>query len=144
MSTICSDGCTAAADTQASMNNMLMDVQTIKLKLVEGRLFGLVGAAQYIDHAIAWVMDPETSKKPAAKEDDTWTLVEFTAPHCRVWSGLSEYEDTHHYPVAFGTGAQLALGAMSVGASPEEAVEAAKKRDLFTGGDTIVHTIPGV
>lgn len=37
---------------------------------------------------------------------------------------------------AVGSGMFLAIGAMSQGADPEEAVEVAKKYDLYCGGDT--------
>jgi 20S proteasome alpha/beta subunit len=37
-------------------------------------------------------------------------------------------------PDAIGSGAPYALAAMDMGASPEEAVRAAMKRDIYTGG----------
>jgi ATP-dependent protease HslVU (ClpYQ) peptidase subunit len=43
-------------------------------------------------------------------------------------------------PDAIGSGAPYALAAMDMGASAEEAVRAAMKRDIYTGGE--VHVLP--
>lgn len=37
-------------------------------------------------------------------------------------------------PQAIGSGAAVAYGALAMGASPKQAVEAASKRDTWTGG----------
>lgn len=45
-------------------------------------------------------------------------------------------------PDAIGSGAPYALAAMDMGASAEEAVRAAMKRDIYTGGTIRTFTIP--
>lgn len=41
-----------------------------------------------------------------------------------------------------GSGADYALAALDAGATPEEAMEIAKKRDAFSGGETFVEELP--
>lgn len=44
-------------------------------------------------------------------------------------------------PCAYGSGGEIAIGAMEMGASAAEAVEVAKRRDSQTGGDVRIFTI---
>lgn len=46
-------------------------------------------------------------------------------------------------PDAIGSGSAYALAAMDMGASAEEAVRAAMKRDIYTGGKVRTHRVAG-
>ena len=55
--------------------------------------------------------------------------------HCSVCKEFGYWELELQFSVALGSGHRFALAAMDMGKSADEAVEYAKTRDLYTGGN---------
>lgn len=115
-----------------------------KIIVQNGVIYALAGIGAFHIPLIWWHekgADPKSM--PEAKGDISWTFVIVSKYHdgnqCRVavvgcnhecpypW----DYPDMH----AIGTGADLAIGAMRAGRTPQEAIEIAALHDTKTGGD---------
>lgn len=134
MTTIACDGRTIAADglkLYASFDIVQLDAK--KLKVVGDRIYAITGSFVAFGPCIDWHM------KGAAPDDkpkiDDWYLIVVD------FNGVTRYSDKYPYPesmpvpVAFGAGADLALGAMMAGATPQEAVRIAATVTTHTGGE---------
>lgn len=135
MTTIAWDGKTLAADCQATSGNL----RTLVTKIVQienGDILAWTGSQEQGLVLMDWYRSgAERNKWPTFQSDkNDWTrLVVFTKHN------LYEYEQQPFPQLvetkisAFGSGRELALGAMSHGATAEEAVLTAAKFDTGTG-----------
>lgn len=135
MTTIATDGETMAGDGLTVSNGTIFGRNAQKVhQLSDGRIVGIAGCANYVDPFLEWLS--EGGDKPDIGDDfealvlnRDGTVVSYDHK-CRP---LAE-----ELPTASGSGREIALGAMVVGASPEEAVKAACDRDTSTGGKITV------
>jgi len=128
MTVIAWDGKTIAADRQCS--NAGMKWATTKLfRLRNGEVCGICGDWSHGMQVMAWYEDgAEPASFPDCRSDEDWArLVLLRA------DGLWTYERTP-YPLriegcfmAFGAGADFAMGAMAMGADARRAVEVANQ-----------------
>lgn len=127
-------GC-IASDSRCSADNAMFSVRKVR---TVGR--GLIGAAgAWADVLKFWDLVEKRKRKDAGLHDNS----ELEAIELHP-SGLYLYEASGvRYPIkdlyyAVGSGAPYALGAMAMGASPEEAVAIAARFDPNTGGEVEV------
>lgn len=125
-----------AADTLVSSGDILRGETSKLWRMADGSLLGLCGQAGFGDVIVAWLHGGANyGERPVIPDDaNMWGL--WVRPDGTVYAMssrlvLAPVEATFH---AIGSGNELALGAMSMGASAEEAVEVAARFDLYTGG----------
>jgi ATP-dependent protease HslVU (ClpYQ) peptidase subunit len=134
VTTIACDGISMAGDGRTlSANDIVLCHGSPKvLRLKDGSLLGCAGTSDVKHKLRDWLEQGAEGPFPKIKgafsamlllpngegryfnEDEKWIAMEF--------------------PFAIGSGSEIALGAMDAGASPEEAVEIACRRDPFSGG----------
>lgn len=126
-----------AADSLAVSNNRKF--RTRKLYRVRGALIGIAGRADQAIMFVHWY-DNGAILADRPKGQDIVALV-------LDRSGLYLYE-VECYPIpildafaAAGSGSDIALAAMMLGKTPEEAVELACAIDLHTGPPVVVETL---
>lgn len=124
MTVIAWDGKTLAADKQGESNGLKCVVTKI-FKLDTGELIGTIGGLTEGLSAIEWYKNGSNPDKyPIAKDSNTGMVV--------IRDGvIYKYEDTHvpfiiqNRLYAFGSGRELAIGAMAMGADAVTAVTVA-------------------
>ena len=131
MTTICTDGETIAADMLITGNGLKHGTFSKLARMKDGSVAGIAGGPFDLAPFVEWYEGDR--KEPWCGPDGTEILV--LSPggiiHCFNHIGRS-FVCTP--PQAIGSGAAVAYGALEMGASPKQAVEAASKRDLRTGG----------
>lgn len=130
-----------AADTLACSGN-LADLFVAKIAARAGVLAGATGTSAMCMAFRDWfrrgmVGDPPSPVNPADK-DDGYTGVIFPGANVvLMWNDAGWLKAEAPYYAA-GSGREIALGALAVGASAEEAVRAASRHDTHTGGEITV------
>lgn len=139
MTTIATDGHSMASDGRVSEGDMISRDDYPKVrKLKDGRIVGFTGNAYNWDAYAAWLEDGGDLPKI---EDQFGCIVLMPDGSILTYDehGRSFPEKA---PYAGGSGGRFALAAMDLGLSPEEAVQLAIKRDLFSGGVITVISRP--
>lgn len=128
MTTIACNGRTIAADSLSTCGDTISGKRTKKLhKLTDGSIIGAAGGVTHIYRALDAIGNGTAYK-------GNYTLLRLFPD-----GTLLKYEGCTHpipeeAPAAIGSGWVAALTAMDCGATPKEAVKAAMKRDVYTGG----------
>lgn len=129
-----------AADTQITCGGTI-DGWAQKAFRKGRLLYATSGSSGLGDRFASWVSGGMQGDAPCLKgegDKDGGHGYLFPGGDRVVW----RYDDvwaTHRAPFfAYGSGAEIALGAMLAGASAEEAVRAAAERDIATGGEITV------
>lgn len=135
MTTIAWDGTTLAADTLATANG-LRDNRTIKIWRHGGALIGACGSQALCERFRTWAIAGMEGESPFEGADDGNGLVV-------TGEGVLCFGNTGCWRVSepfytLGSGYQLALGALAMGATAKQAVEVAAKYDTITGGEITV------
>lgn len=105
---------------------------------IDGTLLGVCGAGCTIEFLRKWVKDGCDPKTLKGTEQD-YDMIVVPPKGTKLYRYSTEtdsFRDTRSKKRALciGSGWMFAAGALEMGASPEEAVKAAMKLDLFTGG----------
>jgi hypothetical protein len=95
-------------------------------------MIGFSGSASQIAYAAAFFSNPDGHKN-APRLRGLWGLVLTEKGRLFVFDDLTSWLAVDQPFYAIGSGSPFALGALSQGASPKEAVLAATKHDPFTG-----------
>lgn len=147
MTTIAYRSGTLAADTAYS-NGWVVDGRAPKIvTLPDGRLAGACGEASFMGCWLRWCQGGcvGDQPKPGTEKDgqggDTALIVELDGS-LTVYEGNGSFNYRPEY-VAYGSGRGVALGAMWMGASAEEAIKAAILHDTHTRGSVTVLALPG-
>lgn len=139
MTTIAWDGTTVAADSAATYHDHIRTAKgATKLRRNGNTVYACVGWGALFEPLIKWY---EAGAKPedmfnVGDECDTYLLV-FKKGRGFLYRTAMPYPDEVFPPVAWGSGANIALGAMLHKASAKEAVEIACNACVFTGGEVI-------
>lgn len=132
MTTIAWDGKTLAADTLATSNG-LRDNKTIKIWRHGGALIGACGSQALCERFRTWAIAGMEGKSPFEGADDgNGLVVTQEAVLCFGNNGCWKVSEPFY---TLGSGYQLALGALAMGATAKQAVEVAAKYDTSTGGE---------
>lgn len=142
MTTVAWDGKTLAADSQATMGSLRCTV----VKIARSRTGFLAAGAGEINSIVPWLRWVERGLKPDEQPDSLHdkSHVIIVDPKGRAYTFEGS---TTRLPLrakfwALGSGMELALGAMAMGADARTAVKVAAKFDVYTGGRIVVLT-PG-
>lgn len=118
-----------AADRRATIGN-LNQSSTTKIHRQGGILIAASGVLSECQAFRSWVKSGLQETDPIT-EDSTGII--FISPiHAVIWAGAGPQYVTGEY-MAFGSGREIALGAMAAGLSAEDAVKLASKHDIYTG-----------
>jgi hypothetical protein len=138
MTTIATDGRTIAADGLRRTGwGCKMDMTVEKIHVRYGRIYALAGSYALVTPAIEWHhkgADPHDL--PRCEKDDGWSLMVLERDgSIATYNNQAPYPEKQSFPFIMGSGCDYALGAMDHGATPEEAVRIACRRDESTGGE---------
>lgn len=124
-----------AADSQHSSDGVIVAYRPKLERLPDGSLLATKGCAGHGRALFEWLKSGREGDQPDGDGGGflvhaDGTLEGFEGKQSEILSGA----DYH----AFGSGQQIALGAMHAGATAEQAVAAAVAHDCFTGGEITV------
>lgn len=130
-----------ASDSQVTSGDVIVG-RTAKCGCKNGVLYGFAGCLAFAQAFQAWIERGMEGDPPTMKKDDS------RAEAILVHDGhILSFDDDgwdklemDYY--AIGSGRQIAIGAMAVGASAVEAVKAAIKHDVYSGGE--VHSFSAI
>lgn len=124
-----------AGDSRATANG-LIDNQTTKVWEHKGVLIGASGSQALCEKFRSWVIAGIDGESPfEGAEDGNGLVVSKAGVVCFGNSGSWPVKEPFY---TLGSGYQLALGALAMGASAKEAVEVAARFDTMTGGKITV------
>jgi len=132
VTTVATDGATMACDGRGCKGDIILAEDGCKiLRLGDGSLLGVAGNASTQYQLAKWI-----EGRGEFPNDANFGAVHLLVDgQARLYaSDGGEYYAEVDLPLAIGSGAELALGAMLAGASPQKAVLIASRRDPFTGG----------
>ena len=137
MTTIATDGKIIAADSRTTYGNVVATDKDKKIfKCKNGAVVGCGGDHGQISDFKKWCQNGKV-------KNERPELEEFFAIELTPSGKLFGYDNSCtrikvEPPFAAGTGGDIALGAMLSGKTPQEAVELAIKKDIYSGGKVIV------
>lgn len=129
-----------AADTACVSGGTLLGSIVKIVRRADGAMAGAAGNATFVTTFNRWFVDGEIAMSPRAEQDEHSfdRGVIFRGGHSlEVFEPRGRFQATAPY-FAFGSGKELALGAMFAGADAVTAVRAAIEHDPHTGGDITV------
>jgi len=123
-----------AADGRVTDGQLILTDECKKIRrLSDGSLFALTGDDTHEERIVEWLEDADISPPPQGK-DFTAILVD-TDGNLSFYNGMSDrFVPWYEGFAAFGSGSDIAYGALEMGATAEEAVIAASHRNTLTGG----------
>lgn len=122
-----------AADSLVTCNG-LRDSTAVKIHRVKGVLLGGSGASAIYQKFRDWVVGGMKGQCPIEGHDFNGLLV---SPFGVIGFNTSGPVFVNAPFYALGSGYQIAMGAMEMGATAEEAVAAAIKWDISSGGEVV-------
>jgi ATP-dependent protease HslVU (ClpYQ) peptidase subunit len=141
MTTVAWDGKTLAADSQTTTGSIRGTAAKIA-KSRDGFLVAGSGDWCVIKTWINWVLDGMPSDKQPDHCKESNIIVIDPRGHATVFEDVAVALPVPRKQWAIGSGSDLALGAMAMGADARTAVKVAAKFDVYTGGRIVVLT-PG-
>lgn len=142
------------SDSQATRGDFIDNKSTTKIYEVGGSLIGISGNAISAKKFVDWfaeMMEHSTAQEafPYVKvtlpekmvEEDFHALVVYPDQTAYEFFGCDNVMECAEDYAAVGSGMLYALCAMDAGATAEEAVNVAIKRDVFSGGDVQVFNL---
>lgn len=143
MTTIACDGKTVSVDSLALVNGMRVPFKQSKIQERGGYLFAHCGTTLMFEPMIRWYLDgADPAKYPLTHPEYHFAFIVFFPTHCDEFTDKLPYPDRCDYPCTFGSGDQLAMGAMLHGATPYEALCCATRADTRSGGTIVTKQIP--
>jgi ATP-dependent protease HslVU (ClpYQ) peptidase subunit len=142
MTTVAWDGKTLAADSQSTTGTVRGTAAKIA-KSKDGFLVAGSGEHSVVKMWINWVlagMPPDQQPTSAAESS---ILVVDPRGRATVFYDIPVAQPLPRKQWALGSGSDIALGAMAMGADARTAVKVAARFDVYTGGKIVVLT-PGV
>lgn len=146
MTTIAWDGKTLAADRQSTSGNLRY--ATSKIRKIKGSLYAAAGTAAIINEAFAWI---EAGAIPidmplAQRDKDDGCYILRVDPDEKIYLyERSPYpSEIKQVQFAIGSGRDLALAAMYMGATAEQAIVIAHHFDVTTGLGVDILTLDNI
>ncbi|WP_296267437.1 proteasome subunit beta [Pseudomonas sp. UBA6562] len=142
MTTIAYKNGVIAHDTRQTRNGTIISDECSKCQVVEGVSFFLSGAVCDEKALIAayFGTPSQVSVECSGYAIDSGKLL--LVGHDDK-TGIWKQELDPANPDAIGSGSAYALAAMDMGASAEQAVRSAMKRDIYTGGKVVTFRVAG-
>lgn len=138
MTTCAYDGKELAADSQATQDSHIA-TYTVKIFKTDTYIMAFTGP---IDEGYLFklILDEEIKAKDCKFSNSFCGIVWTDDGELTEWYGSMIPVPTYDKYLAWGSGAEIALAAMHSGKSAREAVELAKKLDIYTGGKVISYS----
>lgn len=136
MTTIAWDGLTVAADGLKTRGGYLNPTGDFSKLFVDGAaVYAILGSAALVRPLIDWVKAGANPVDiPKDKGDDRSIILVFENKACFAYSTDLPYPEEMFAPDAWGSGGEIAIGAMDAGAHAHRAVQIAAARNPGTGG----------
>ena len=131
MTTVVATKFMMAADTKTVCGESWF--HTSKLVRIGRNVVGVAGDSTAIEKFLAWYRKPR-SKRPEFKDSESFSALVLTPGGLYHVDESLSMDMVHDDYFAVGSGAIAALVAMDCGLSPVDAIEAAARRDINTGG----------
>lgn len=130
-----------AADSQATNGGRF--IQTEKCWRIPGGALAVVGQAEQGLALRDWYINgADPAKWPEFQKGDDWTnLIVFDGGRLVEYERLPIAQTVFGPHAAFGSGADLARGAMAMGATAAQAVEVAIKYNIYCGGPVVAFEV---
>jgi ATP-dependent protease HslVU (ClpYQ) peptidase subunit len=128
-----------AWDSRISIGDEKMDCSPDKVVVHDGVIYAQAGDAIDVELLISYMKD-QKSKPPKGE----WELLVIERSTIRWLNNATPHPIPVRPPIALGSGAQFARGAMLAGATAAGAVEIASQCDSKTGGPIYYFTISEV
>jgi len=132
-----------ASDSLCTCNGVVVG-EYEKIVDLHGFLLGGCGGIAEVCRFFEWFEEHHHGDKPLpvpdtlkVKPEDGYTIIYVHKATGQTWQlddGAHPHKLTAPF-MAIGSGRQIALGAMEMGASAEQAVLAARVHDIYTGGE---------
>lgn len=138
MTTIAFDGLSLAGDRAAFADNIRL-FDTVKVwRRDDGALIGCCGATTVCARFTRWFMGGEEGASPVTDTEDFNAII--VRPNLTVeFHDRFGWSPVESFPVAIGSGREVALGAMDAGLSAREAVRIAAARGV--GQETSIDVV---
>lgn len=135
MTVIAWDGKTLAADRQIT-SGYTKNKRITKIRKYGNVLCGVTGETKYADALFKWVEGGRIKERfPSFSDDNQVMLVVIDDKDLiEYWSSTFETKYPRDERTSWGSGKELALGAMAAGADAKKAAEIAREYDLYCGG----------
>lgn len=131
-----------AADTQATWDETLKTGGEKKIHGARGALIGIAGDTTSGEIFVRWFRAGRPDKRPRIPADKFDALVAFQDGSLAVFDNRLQQIDVSSEFFAVGSGREVALGAMEVGASASQAAAAAIKWSAGCGGKVVTRRLP--
>lgn len=143
MTTIAWDGSTLAADRRVNFGGVT-DAKTTKIvQRADGALAASSGSSSLGAAFKRWFLDGENGERPALdKGTENASGLIIRPSGVLIVHDVSGWYEAEAGFYALGSGWEIALGAMAMGATAEQAVRVAAKFDGNTGGDVDTLSLP--
>lgn len=137
MTTIATDGKSMAADGLAvdHCDTVITETRSKLRRLKDGRIAGGSGNSFDLTSWFEWLDAGKKGDCPVQSEQFAGLILSSEGV---LWVDYKGRETSVPTPSATGSGQDYAYGAMEAGASPEQAVLIACKRDIHSGGEVTV------
>jgi len=144
VSTVAWDGKTIAAD-RGGVTYERMHLLDKLFVLDDGTIAACTGVYEIGQLMLQWYVDgkkPEQFPKAAQDPDNSTTLIVIPDGHGQAYQITSQPVLVPvECPMAWGSGGDIALGAMHAGANADKAVQIAGKLDIYTHPENVVHSV---
>lgn len=137
MTTIAFDGHRIAADGQRTWGGEIRGLNFQKLRRRGDVIYAFTGLVPLFEPMIKWHQDGASAAdlpKAVDHKEDGWTLVVVSDGKLVKYTSNCPYVEEFEAPIAFGAGADYAIGAMLAGADARRAVEVVSSICYHTGG----------
>ena|SRR5687768_13962526 len=124
-----------AADSRMTLGGAVIGNVVKIVRRDDGALCGGCGRLAWLQAFHEWFLNGEQDDLPDVDEDSMGLIARPKKP-LQAFEEAGTYEWKTPY-FAMGSGRRFALGAMYAGASAQEAVKAAIKFDIYSGGKVI-------
>jgi hypothetical protein len=139
MTTIAYANGVLASDSQMTSCDGLFAGSMRKIGKRGAVMYGATGTTSWIHTFLAWADHGFCGEPPRSeKDEDKASGFAIVGDMVHEWFPDGRFTRTKIDTFADGSGAKIAYGAMAAGASPAEAVAAAIKFDIYSGGEIMV------
>ena len=135
MTTIATDGVTIAADSSGFFDTIRAVRPSSKIAVSHNTIYALCGTSGMRGSLMLWIVRGAQVEKMPKCDGADWTMLVISTEGAVIYSDQVPFPTLISYPFAMGSGEKFAYGAMAVGATPKEAIEAASRFDPYTGGE---------
>jgi ATP-dependent protease HslVU (ClpYQ) peptidase subunit len=133
VTTIATDGKSMAGDGQRNHQSTITNRQAQKVRrLADGTLVGTAGDVAFGEMFVEWL--EQGGERPKYEGDAGFTALVLKLSGELLLAGQDCKSTPIEAPYAIGSGMDLAIGAMRMGAAPDHAVLIASEYDPHTGG----------